>query len=166
MKSFARIIFILAGIATYHTASAQNVSINILTQNSGVVTRGRTSFLEVAVNNTDPNAYVGIFKIQVKISVPADIVSIPDEGHSLPTGWTITSNTGSTITLSNGKNMIASRDGRTILIALQGKKTGGPSTITGQLSFSTGESPGTAPGSLSGDSPADNSSTTTIKVLR
>ena len=147
-------------------AASQNMMINILTQNSGTVNKGKTVFLEATINNTDPNAYLGIYKLQVKISVPSEIVTIPATGHVLPTGWTITSNTGSTITLSNGKNMIASNDSRTLLIAVEGKKSGGPSTIAGQLYFSNGESPGTTPASLPGDNPADNSSTTSIKVLR
>lgn len=147
-------------------AAGQNVMINILTQNSGIVKKGKTVFLEITINNTDPNTYVGIYKIQTKISVPAGIVSIAATGHVLPTGWKITNNNGSTITLSNCKDMIASNDARTILIALRGNDIGGPSTISGQLYFSNGEAPGTAQGSLSGDNPGDNSSTTTIKVQR
>ena len=84
----------------------------------------------------------------------------------LPTGWTITGNDGSTINLSNGKDMIAANDVRTLLIAIRGNKVGGPSTVAGQLSFSNGTPPGLAPGTLPGENPADNSSTTTIKVLR
>jgi hypothetical protein len=53
-----------------------------------------------------------------------------------------------------------------ILIAIQGKEAGGPSTIIGQLSFSDGNVPGTAMGTLPGDDASDNSSTTTIKVVR
>jgi hypothetical protein len=164
---FSKLTFLILTSAFVSVrAASQNMMINILTQNSGTVNKGKTVFLEATINNTDPNAYLGIYKLQVKISVPSEIVTIPATGHVLPTGWTITSNTGSTITLSNGKNMIASNDSRTILIAVQGKQMGGPSTISGQLLFSNGEAPGTAPGSLSGENPADNTSTTTIKVLR
>jgi len=165
MQLFKSTLCALAGIFSFAIAFSQNVMINVLTQNAGTVSKGKTVFLEVTINNTDPNVYLGIYRIQAKISVPAEIVSIPATGHVLPTGWTITSNNGSTITLSNGKNMIASNDARTILIALQGKKAGGPSTISGQLLFSNGEAPGTAPGTLAGEMTGDNSSTTTIKVV-
>ena len=60
--------------------------------------------------------------------------------------------------------MIAANDRRKLLIAIKGVKAGGPSTISAQLSFSNGEAPGTTPGVLAGDIPADNSSTTTIRV--
>lgn len=166
MKFFKLILPVLAGGFTFMSASSQNVLINILTQNSGIVKKGKTVFLEVTVNNTDPDAYIGIYKIKVQISVPSAIASIPATGHVLPTGWTITSNNGSTINLSNGKNMIASNDSRTILIAVQGNKIGGPSTIAGQLSFSNGEAPGTTPGVLAGDNPADNFSTSTCEVIK
>ena len=163
---FKAIIFSFMVSFAVIRAAGQNVLINVLTQNSGIVKKGKTVFLEVTIDNTDPNAYVGIYKIQAKISVPSALVSIAATGHVLPTGWKITSNNGSAISLSNCKDMIASNDARTILIALQGNNIGGPSTISGQLTFSNGESPGTAPGSLANDNPADNASTTTIKVQR
>jgi hypothetical protein len=144
----------------------QNALINILTRNTGIVKKGGTVFVEVTVNNTDPVAFINVYKIKVQITVPSAIASIADKGHILPTGWTITSNDGEIVTLSNGKDMIASRDARTLLIAIKGNKTGGPSTIVGQLLFSNGIAPGTEPGSLQGDLPADNSSTSTCKVIR
>lgn len=136
-----------------------------MTRDAGVVKKGNTVFLEVTINNTDPATHIGVYKIRTQISVPSDIISISDNGHLLPSGWTITSNNGSSIMLSNGKDMIAAKDARTILIALRGNKTGGPSTITGTLSFSNGEAPGTTAGLLKGDIPGDNTSTTTCKVV-
>jgi len=69
------------------------------------------------------------------------------------------------ITLSNGKDIIAPNDARTLLIALEGKNAGGPVNVSGQLSFSDGVAPGTAPGSMAGDNPADNFSTSTCTVI-
>ncbi len=166
MKSLKLIFLVIAGTFIFTSAASQNALINILTQNSGMVKKGKTVFLEVTVNNTDPASFINIFKIQVKVSVPSAIASIPTIGHILPTGWTITHNDGSTITLSNGKDMIAATDARTILIAIEGVKPGGPSTIIGTLSFSNGKSPGTEPGTLPGDNTGDNNSTSTIKVVR
>lgn len=166
MKRFSFILIVLATACITTTAVSQNVMLNILTQKSGIVRKGNTVFLEITINNTDPAVHVGIYKIKSQVSVPVGICSISKEGHVLPTGWAITGNDGATINLTNGKDMIAATDARTILIAIRGDKIGGPSTISCQLSFSDGISPGTSPGTLPGEHPADNRSTSTIKVIK
>lgn len=164
---WGKFFFLLAlGFFFRYNGSAQNVMLNILTKNSGIVKQGKTLFLEVTINNTDPTNHIGIYKIRTQLSVPQAIANFESKGHVLPTGWAITSNNGNTITLSNGKDMIAANDSRTILIAIKGAKVGGPATITGQLSFSDGTAPGTATGVLNGDLPADNFSTTTCTVIK
>lgn len=164
MKLLKLIALASAGLFLCKTASSQNAMVNILTQKFGMVKKGETVFLEVTINNTDPNDYISVYKIRAQISVPSAIASIDSAGHVLPTGWTVISNNGSTINLSNGKDMIAASDARTLLIAIRGNKSGGPSTIACQLSFSDGNAPGAAPGTLQRENPADNSSTTTIMV--
>jgi hypothetical protein len=165
--SFTKAVSLLAIVAFAHIDSiAQNVQLNILSQNAGIVKKGQTLFIQVNINNTDPKNHIGIYKIRTQISVPQGIVSIADKDHVLPTGWTISSNNGGTINLSNGKDMIAANDGRVILIAIKGIKLGGPETITGQLSFADGTAPGTATGTLKGDLAADNFSTTTCTVIK
>jgi hypothetical protein len=166
MKFSKIILLLLVMVFSTFFALSQNALINILTHKVGIVKKGEVVFVEVTVNNTDPVSYIGIYKIQAKITVPSEIASIDTTGHVLPTGWKITSNDGVSITLSNGKDMIAANDVRTLLIAIRGNKVGGPSTIFGQLSFSNGISPGTAPGILKGDNPGDNSSTSSCKVER
>lgn len=165
MRSFKLILVAFTVCCICKTAASQNVMMNIMTQDAGIVKKGKTVFLEVTINNTDLSSHIGVYKIRTQISVPSDIISIADSGHVLPNGWTVTANTGSSIMISNGKDMIAAKDARTILIALRGNKTGGPSTITGTLSFSNGEAPGTTAGLIKGDNPGDNSSTTTCKVI-
>lgn len=156
----------LVGAFTIKSAAGQaNASINVLTQNSGLVNLGGTVFLQVTLNNTGPTSSIGVYKVKTQISVPSAIASIPATGHQLPTGWTITSNSGSAINLSNGTDVIAVNDSRTILIAMQGNALGGPSTVSGQLSFSNGNAPGTGPGTLAGDNTADNFSASTIQVM-
>jgi hypothetical protein len=86
-------------------------------------------------------------------------------GLTLPTGWKVLSNNGTSITMSNGTDMIAVEDERIILIPIKAKKVGGYSTISGSLTFSDGVSPGIQPGSLDNDLPADNNSSTTCKVI-
>ena len=166
MKLFKLALLVFATAFIFKQAISQNALINVLTQNTGVVHIGGTVFFEVTVNNTDPTNFIGVYKIKVQVSVPSIIVSIASTGHILPTGWTITSNDGFVINLSNGKDMIAANDARTILIAVKGNKIGGPSTLSGQLFFADGIQPGTDPGILTGDNPADNFSTSTCKVIR
>ncbi len=159
------IIPLFSGILFCTTAVSQNASINVLTQHSGIVQVGKTVFFEVTINNTDPSSNIGVYKLKAQITVPDSILTIQTTGHNLPTGWEIISNSNGVISLSNGKDIIASNDARTLLIALQGKNTGGPVTISGQLFFSNGISPGTDPGSLKDDKPADNYSTSSCKVI-
>ena len=147
-------------------ASSQNVSLNLLTQNSGLVSVGGNVFLEVSVCNTDATLSVPVYKLRPQISVPAAIASIPSTGHQLPTGWNIVSNTGSVVRLTNGTDQIPANTCRTILVQVQGNSLGGPSTISGNMLFSNGSAPGSASGSATpGDNPSDNSSTSTIEVV-
>lgn len=151
---------------SYTSALSQNVSINVLTKESGIVQKGKTVFFEVTINNTNASAIVGAYKIKAQITVAdSAIVPIQKTGHQLPTGWEVISNDGNVMTVSNGKDLIAPNDARTLLIALEGKNIGGPVSLSGQLSFSNGIAPGTDPGSLNGDNPADNYSTSSCKVI-
>jgi hypothetical protein len=147
-------------------AAAQNVVLNVLTQNSGVVQIGKSIFFEVTINNTDASTNVGVYKLKVQVSAPDAVVTILKTGHNLPTGWSIISNDKGVINISNGKDLIAPYDSRTLLIAIEGKSIGGPALMSGQLSFSNGISPGSEPGSLKGDNPADNYSTSSCKVIQ
>lgn len=165
MKNFKSVcavfFFLLAGRETF----AQNAMINILTQNAGIVKKGEKLFIEVSIVNTNSKDFIDVYKLKAKITVPDQIVNIDTIGHILPTGWKILSNDGFRITLSNGMDMMAARDNRNILILIKGKEVGGYSTISGNLSFSNGEAPGTEPGSLKNDLTGDNNSTTSCKVI-
>ncbi len=164
-KLFTFLFLSFAGILTISKLSAQaNAAINILAGNAGVIMQGQSENLQVTINNTGPTSSIGIYRVKVQISVPSAISSIPTTGHSLPAGWTILSNSGSQILLSNGTDIIPVGAARNIFIAIQGNATGGPSTIIGQLSFSNGAAPGSANGFLTGDIAADNSSSTAITV--
>jgi hypothetical protein len=165
MKSILRAALLPMALLLTTIAPAQNVSINLLSQNAGLVTVGGNIFLEVTINNTDNSLSVPSYKLRPQISVPAAIVTIPSSGHILPPGWTITFNSGSVVRLSNGTDNVPPSSARTILIALQGVTLGGPSTISGNLFFSNGVAPGSASGpALPGDLTADNTSTTTVEV--
>ena len=165
MKYLQFVLTLSVLILLNNVTFSQNAMINILTQNAGIVKVGEKLILEVFITNTNHQDFIGIYKLKVQVSVPEKIVSIDSVGTILPTGWRILSNNGSSITISNGMDMIASTDNRKILISLKAKEFGEPSTISGQLSFSNGVAPGTEPGSLKNDLPGDNNSTTTCKVI-
>ncbi len=166
MKIFTCSLLLLLAIIKYDNAFSQNVLLNVLTQNSGIVSKNKLVFLEVSISNTSASKTVPAYKLRPQISFPANLVSIPDEGHTLPTGWKIISNKNAVVILSNGTDMIPENASRTILIAMRAKDVGGPSTISGNLTFSDGKAPGLIVGTATiGDNVADNASTTTIKVL-
>jgi hypothetical protein len=168
MKRLKLFMLVLAGAVVATNANAQaNASINVLTQNSGNVFLGSTVNIQVTVGNTGPVSSIGVYKVRVQISVPSAIVNIlPNaEQFGLPSGWTINSNSGSVINLSNGTDVIPVGVQRTILIAIRGNVIGGPSTVSGQLNFSNGNAPGTAPGTLAGDITADNTSQSSVTVV-
>jgi hypothetical protein len=144
---------------------AQNVMINILARNAGIVKKGNNLNVEVSILNTSATEFLDVYKLKVTIEVPKEIVSIDSLGLKLPSGWKVLSNNGTSITLSNGTDMIAREDGRIILIPIKAKKVGGYSTISGSISFSNGVYPGIEPDSMDNDLPADNNSTTTCKVI-
>ena len=167
MKVFKLFLIFFVFTCTSKNADAQNVLLNILTQNSGIVNKNGTVFLEVSVCNTSATTAVPEYKLRPQLSFPAELVSLPDTGHILPPGWTITSNTGAVIRLSNGDDQIPPTGCRTILILMKGKNIGGRSTISGNMTFSSGIAPGSVSGSATaGDNPADNASTSTIQVIK
>ncbi len=148
-------------------ATAQNIMLNVLTQNSGVVKINEQIYFEVTISNTNSIKTVPIYKLRPQISFPTTLVSIPEKGHVLPKGWAIISNTNGVVLLTNGTDIIPENGSRTILIAMKGKTLGGPSTISGNLTFSNGVTPGSVMGSPTvGDNMADNNSTSSIMVLK
>lgn len=167
MKVFKLLFLVFTSFLITENAASQDVLLNIITQNSGMVNKKETIFLEITVCNTNAITTVPVYKLRPQISFPSDLVSIPDTGHILPPGWTITYNNGSVVRLSNGIDEMLPTTCRTILIALKGKAIGGPSTISGNLTFSNGIAPGSVPGAATpGDNAADNNSTSTIIVTR
>ncbi len=152
---------------TFSTVSGQaNASINILTLNGGIVNVGGTVDVQVTVGNTGPVSSIGVNKVRAQISIPVAIANAAPnaEQTGLPAGWIILSNTGGVITVCNGTDVIPVGAQRQVFIKLQGHTAGGPSTVSGQLSFGPGTAVCTGLGSLSGDLPADNSSQSTITV--
>jgi len=167
MKLFKLLLLIPAAVLFTFITAAQNVAINVQTQNSGLVNLNGTVFVQMTISNTSSTTTLATYKIRPSLSVPVSIVSIPATGHTLPPGWTILSNIGGVIRVSNGTDQIPPLTSRTVLIALHGDVIGGPLTVQGQMAFSTGAAPGSASGApTAGNSTADDNSTSTVQVVQ
>ncbi len=138
----------------------------MLTQNSGQVAVGASIYVQVDIGNSGPVSDIGINKVRAQISIPTIATALPNISQdALPSGWIITANNGSAITICNGTDIIPVNAVRTVYIKIEGVSIGGPSTVSGVLSFGPGTGVCTGPGSLSGDITADNNSTSTVQVI-
>ncbi len=155
MKIFKLLILLFVSVFVFVGVSAQDPSLNIVLGSSGVVNVGGTIFLQIDVTNNSASGTIVANKVRPQISVPANISFIPVSGHNLPAGWTITSNNGSVIRITNTTDPIPAGTTRTAFIAVEGTADGGGS-ILGNLTFN-----GPAP---SGDNTANNTSSAGLTV--
>ncbi len=167
MKNLKSIFFLFSFLLSIHAAKSQaNASINILTQNSGIVYVGGVGYVQVDISNTGPANAIGVNKVRAQISIPGNCQALPNgQQDGIPAGWIILNNSGSVVQICNGTDIIPVNASRVILIKVQGVTVGGPSTVSGVLSFGPGTGVCTGPGSLPGDITADNVSTSTINVI-
>jgi Secretion system C-terminal sorting domain len=149
--------YFLILIATISTlgATAQDASINILAQNSGLVAVGSQIFIQVDITNNSTTGTVVANKLRPAISVPVSLASIPASGHQMPTGWTMTAPSGGVIRFTNTTDPLPPSTTRTILVAITGA-TVGTGSVIGNLTFV-----GPAP---TGDIGANNTSNTGFEV--
>ncbi|MEI7735421.1 MAG: T9SS type A sorting domain-containing protein [Ferruginibacter sp.] len=167
MKISNLIIFLFANLLAISGSYGQaNAYIQVLTLNSGNVDLNGVGDIQVTVGNTGPASNIVANNLRTQVSVPSAIVSILPNAlqTGIPAGWVITSNNGTTIQLCNGSDVIAPGTQRNILIKIQGNAVGGPSTVSGVLSFRSGTNC-TAPGSLAGNNTADDNSTSSVTVI-
>lgn len=166
MKFFKTIVIYFLVMLISEYALSQNILINVLTKNSGVLKAGETGFLEVSICNTSSLIPLMAYKIKPQVSFPVSLVSVSDTGHILPPGWSILSSSDGIIRLSNGSDQIPPNNCRTVLLAFNGITKGGPLTISGNVLFSNAQFPGNVSGPATyGDNAADNTSSTTCKVV-
>lgn len=167
MKLFKLTTLTLFSVLLYNYTISQNILINVLTQNAGVVRMGESGKIEIKICNTSSVLAVPAYKIRPQISIPLSLVNIPDSGHVLPEGWSIISKSDGVFRLTNGTDQISPNDCRTILLTFTGVSKGGPFTVSGNILFSNGLFPGNTSGPpTQGDNPADNSSSSTCEVIK
>lgn len=149
---------ILLFIVTVKTSAGQNISINILTPNSGNVNVGSSLLLRVDISNTDPSSTLPANRVRSQITVPVAISSVASSGHILATGWTIEGTpTAASIRIRNTGTTLLPGITHTSYISINGNAAGGDN-IQGVISFPLG-APTTPP-----DNSGDNSSTSPIVV--
>ncbi len=166
MSRFWCCIFLVLALPLHNSLFGQNVSINILSHNAGIVALKGVLVLEITINNTTGPDTVAPYKLRPQISFPAALLSLAETGHVLPEGWKLLPGKDGVFRLTNGTDRIAPFDARTLLIHLNGESLGGPSTLSASLLFANGMAPGTISGTATaGDLPADNTSTTTCTVV-
>jgi hypothetical protein len=148
------------------TQLSTNASLNILSANSGLVSVGGILDLNVSVTNTGANPILAN-RIRVQISIPNAIgLPLPTVSQTtLAASWVVVSNnqTSGVITICNSTDIIPAGQTRTSTVKVTGVTAGGPLTIIGGLAFGTAASC-SGFGSLNGDNPADNGSTTGLTV--
>jgi len=167
MKLLKLFLVLCSGIVIASNAAGQaNATLNILTLNAGLANQGGSVYVQVAVGNTGPVSTIPQGKLRAVITIPPALVSnFPTvQQDQLFPGWTVVTNTATTITICNSTSPIPANTTQVSLIKLQGNTIGGPTTIIGNLNFPTGICAGPN-GSLSGDNAADNSSTATVQVV-
>ena len=163
---FFSYIFCVANTAICQTQLPTNCNLNIVTASAGIVNQGNTIDLLITCANTGANP-IQPNRIRPSISIPIAIASAAANAlqTGLPPGWVISTNTGGVISVCNGTDVIPAGGTREIIIKIQGNAIGGPSFISGNLLFGNGTSCTAFGGSLNGDNPADNSSSTTITIV-
>jgi hypothetical protein len=173
MKRILKTIFASALLlVAAQNIQAQDVSINIISQENGVndgdwekgAEVGTIYILITIHNNTSGFVEVAPYTLRPLLSVTSSVAKIAKDQPGLPPGWTIITQDDETIRLSNGTDAIEAAEMREFPIMLE---TVGPGTFiaTGGMFFSNGQAPGTAVGPATrGDLPGNNNSTTGVTV--
>lgn len=166
MKFFKLIVFTLATtIITLNVLGQANPFINVLPDNSGIVTTGGTLNIIVTIGNTGPISTIPQAKLRPIIQVPSSVTFLPTAQQTgLPAGWTILSNTGSQLRICNSTDPIPVNTSRIIIIKVQGVTVTPPQTFAGNINFGNGTTCA-AGTSVAGDQITDNAATSTIEVV-
>lgn len=160
MKLFKLVMLLFVGAFLNQEVAAQaNVSLNMLTLNSGDVIINGSGTLEITLNNTGPTSVIPAGRLQVQITVPTSI-SIP--APQTISGYTFTSLNAQTVNICNSSTPIPVNGASTFTIALLGGATATTGVISGQTTFRTNC---TAPGSLAGNNTADDAGTAGFQVV-
>lgn len=169
------ILIILVFLSLAPRLLSQDISLNIITELNGVtnstwplVPVPTTSGVRVTFCNNDGGAVnVPAFKLRPLISVPPALVQIAPNAQQtdLPAGWSIITNTGTSIRLCNGTDTWAPGDCRDFLIHVIPISPGGPGTIVGNIFWADGFNCNTTGSPTVDNDPDNDRSTTSVTVV-
>ncbi len=153
-------------------AKSQNVSINLLTQNNGIVNVGSTVYLELTFSNTSNTSTVGNYRLKPLITLPTSVTVRATGPHVFPSGWGFLNGLSgqvgalpnNLVRLTNGTGTIGPNSAVTVLLAVEGLTISPSTPVQGTLAFSNGSAPGTGNGTLSGNNTNDDNATAVIEV--
>ena len=157
MKSKIQLAFILLFLLSFNKIKAQDIALDLGGEIAGkdaseYIKGSSDAYFKLIVTNNGPGT-LPRYKIRPQISLPTGKVTFSTNpaDHVIPVGWTILSNNGQTITLSNGTDQLADGDGHIILLKIN-PITEGSYISVANLLFSNGDAPGSSNGpQLAGD---------------
>lgn len=129
---------LLISFFAINNSMAQDIALNIATPNSGNVNVGAVILLQADVSNVDGSVTLPANRARVQITVPSGgICTIAASGHVLASGWTIETQTATSIRIRSTSSTIAPGTTQTSYIAIQSGSVGNV-IAQGQLSFPLG----------------------------
>lgn len=156
------LLFFFAAASIKLMAQA-NPSIAVLPTNNGIVAVGATLSLTIDVGNTGVGS-IPQAKLRPVVTLPASVTFLANGDQTLPTGWTILTNSGSQLRFCNSTTTIGPSSNTTITLLVRGVAITPPQTFSGQIAFGNGTTCA-AGTTVSGDLTADNTATSTIEVI-
>jgi hypothetical protein len=158
-------LMLMTGVARSQTADPY-LAINA---NPAVIAIDQTAVIEVRTGNAGNDAIVrNSLRITISIGSNAEITGLDPSSDPRWTVISLTTGTNNTIRLTNNTpgGSFADFDLADVFINTVGTVLGGPSTITGNISYIAGANPelGGAPSASQGNQPANDNSTTSLTV--
>lgn len=175
MKKF--LLILLAFTSLPSLLPAQDISLNIISELNGVPNGvwplsplPTTSGIRVTVCNNDGGVRnVPAFKLKPLISVPlaGSFVQIAPNAQqiNLPAGWSIVSNTGSSIQLCNGTDTWPPGECRDFLIYVTPVAAGGPAIVAASLFWGNNGTCFQSGPQTPGNNPNNDNSQTSVTVV-
>jgi hypothetical protein len=157
------ILLFLFAAASIKLMAQANPSVTVLPSNNGVVAVGATLSLRITIGNTGVSS-IPQAKLRPLVTIPASVAFLSSAEQSLPTGWSILTNTGSQLRFCNTSTTIDPTSSTEIILLVRGVTITAPQTFSGQIAFGNGTTCA-AGTTVAGDQTADNTATSTIEVV-
>ena len=140
-----------------------NPTVGVLPGNNGIVAVGSSINITVTIGNTGTSE-IPAAKLRPIITLPASVNFAPSNEQTLPSGWTILTQTGTSLRLCNTSVALGASSATPITLKVTGITIAAAQTFLGQINFGNG-STCAAGTSTAGDNTADNSASSTIEVI-